>query len=160
MTIVSGQSMEPTYYTGDLVVSRCGDYEVGDVVVYNPPDVGGARVIHRIIGGDAQGWVIQGDNNDFIDPWEPADERVLGKAVLHVPKAGFIGSVLINPMTWLSLFLIAGALLVWPTRSADADVDDDDEPSADEPSGGDLAEEAPSAAVAPEVPSPRPGAGA
>ena len=64
-------------------------YQVGDIVVYNPPDVGGARVIHRIIGGNgADGWVMQGDNNDFVDPWEPTDDRVLGKAVLHLPKVG------------------------------------------------------------------------
>ena len=43
LTIVSGHSMEPTYYTGDLVVSRCGDYQVGDIVVYNPPNMGAAR---------------------------------------------------------------------------------------------------------------------
>ena len=84
LTIVSGHSMEPTYYTGDLVVSRCGPVDVGDVIVYNPPNVGGARVIHRIIDGDASGWIVQGDNNDFVDPWQPTEENILGSAVLHL----------------------------------------------------------------------------
>jgi len=123
LTIVSGRSMEPTYYTGDLVVSRCGDYGVGDVVVYNPPNVGSARIIHRITGGDAKdGWVIQGDNNSFLDPWRPTNERILGEAVLHLPKVGLLGTVLVSPMTWISLFLIAAALVLWPSKPEPAAV--------------------------------------
>lgn len=124
LTIVSGHSMEPTYYTGDLVVSRCGPVEVGDVVVYSPPDVGGARVIHRIVGGDADGWVVQGDNNDFLDPWNPTADTILGSAVLHVPNVGSFASILLSPMTWVSLLLVALALVVWPA-SQDADDADD-----------------------------------
>lgn len=130
LTIVSGHSMEPLYYTGDLVVSRCGDYQVGDVVVYNPPDVGGARVIHRIIGGNAEsGWVMQGDNNDFVDPWEPTNDRVLGKAMLHVPHLGKLASVLLSPLTWLSLLLVALALVIWPSTPRPSE----DEPEDSEP---------------------------
>ena len=117
LTIVSGHSMEPTYYTGDLVVSRCGSYQVGDIVVYNPPNVGSARVIHRIHGGDAEaGWVMKGDNNSFLDPWQPTNDRVLGKAVLHLPKVGLLGTVLVSPMTWISLLLVAAALVIWPSK--------------------------------------------
>lgn len=132
LTIVSGESMEPTYSTGDLVVSRCGPVEVGDVIVYNPPDVGGARVIHRIVGGDADGWVVQGDNNDFLDPWEPTDENILGSAELHLPHVGKFAAVLLSPLTWISLLIIALAVVVWPGRG------EDDEDSPDE--GGDGSE--------------------
>jgi signal peptidase len=138
LTIVSGHSMEPTYYTGDLVVSRCGEYGVGDVVVYNPPKVGNARVIHRIISGTPDGWLIQGDNNSFVDPWMPGNERVLGKAVLHLPKVGLVGSVLVSPITWVSLLLVAAALVVWPSREdekATGEAPATDE--GDEAAGGD-----------------------
>jgi signal peptidase I len=122
LTIVSGHSMEPTYYTGDLVISWSGNYEVGDIVVYNPPNVGAARVIHRIIGGDAEsGWVMKGDNNDFRDPWRPTNDRILGKASIHIPKVGLIGSVLVSPITWVSLLLIALALIVWPAKRGSGD---------------------------------------
>ena len=132
LTIVSGHSMEPLYYTGDLVVSRCGGYQVGDIVVYNPPDVGGARVIHRIIGGNGEdGWVMQGDNNDFVDPWQPTNDRVLGKAVLHVPQLGKLASVLLSPLTWLSLLLVALALVIWPSKPRPPG----DEPDGVEPEG-------------------------
>ena len=120
LTIVSGQSMEPTYYTGDLVVSRCGPVEVGDVVVYNPPDIDGARIIHRIIGGDAaEGWIIQGDNNDFLDPWRPTDENILGSSVLHLPHVGKVAAILLSPLTWISLLTVALAVIVWPGRGTE-----------------------------------------
>lgn len=132
LTIVSGESMEPTYYTGDLVVSRCGPVDVGDVIVYNPPDVGGARVIHRIVDGNADdGWVVQGDNNDFLDPWNPKDEQILGSAVLHIPQLGKVAAILLSPLTWISLLVIALAVVVWPGRS-DEDETDEDETDGDE----------------------------
>lgn len=131
LTIVSGHSMEPTYYTGDLVVSRCGPVEVGDVIVYNPPDVGGARVIHRIVDGDAEdGWIVQGDNNDFLDPWRPSGDQVLGSAVLHVPQLGRVAAILLSPLTWVSLLVIALAVVVWPGKAADADTTPGDDAEA------------------------------
>lgn len=115
MTIVSGNSMEPTYSTGDLVWSRCGEPAVGDVVVYTPPDTDGGRVIHRIVGGDgAQGWVLQGDNNDFLDPWNPDNADVVGIAAVHLPGLGSIVYGLGNPFIWGSLLLLAAAIYLWP----------------------------------------------
>lgn len=126
LTIVSGRSMEPTYYTGDLVVSRCGPVEVGDVIVYTPPDVGGARVIHRIVDGTPEGWVVQGDNNAFLDPWRPTEETILGSAVLHLPGVGKVASILLSPLTWVAVLVIALAVVVWPGKEPD-----EPEPSAD-----------------------------
>ncbi|WP_182113067.1 MULTISPECIES: S26 family signal peptidase [unclassified Actinotalea] len=116
LTIVSGDSMLPTYQTGDLVVSRCGPVEVGDVMVYRPDGFGGSRIIHRVIGGDAAGWELQGDNNDWVDPFEPAGEEVLGTAVLHLPHVGGIASIFLSPLTWVSVLVIAGASLLWPSK--------------------------------------------
>lgn len=121
LTIVSGRSMEPTYVTGDLVWSRCGEAAVGDVVVYAPPDTEGARVIHRIIGGDAtEGWVLQGDNNSFVDPWTPDGYRVVGVARAHLPRLGTAVFVVANPYVWGSLLVLAAAISLWP-RTADAE---------------------------------------
>ena len=138
LTIVSGHSMEPTYYTGDLVWSRCGDAQVGDVVVYTPPDTGGARVIHRIIGGNgADGWLLQGDNNDFVDPWAPDDALVVGVAQVHVPRVGSVVYVVANPYVWGSLLLIATAIYLWP-RPDTGDAADDESTDV-ESVDGDLA---------------------
>lgn len=115
LTIVSGHSMEPTYYTGDLVVSRCGTPGTGDVVVYTPPGLDRGRIIHRVVGGDAgDGWVIQGDNNDFLDPWRPHAGDVLGIARLHVPGLGRVASILLDPWAWASLLVVAAGVLLWP----------------------------------------------
>ena len=122
LTIVSGKSMEPTYYTGDLVVSRCGPVEIGDVIVYRPPGIDGARVIHRIVGCDAeQWWLIQGDNNDFMDPWRPTQENILGSSVLHLPQVGKFAAILLSPLTWVSLLVVALAVVVWPGREREQD---------------------------------------
>ncbi|MBX9245787.1 S26 family signal peptidase [Actinotalea ferrariae] len=126
LTIVSGESMEPTYYTGDLVVSRCGPVEVGDVMVYQPKDFGGARIIHRVIGGDADGWELQGDNNDWVDPFEPTGDEVLGTAVLHLPHVGKVASIFLSPLTWISVLVGALAFLVWPAKDGEAPSEDGD----------------------------------
>ncbi len=131
-TIVSGHSMEPTYYTGDLVWARSGEYEVGDVVVYQPLSETNAQVIHRIIGGSsAEGWSIQGDNNDFIDPWEPTDEQVLGKAMVHLPNLGSAIHFLASPFVWLSALVIGGGLLLWPNKPNTPATDDADASTED-----------------------------
>ena len=120
LTIVSGHSMEPTYYTGDLVVARCAKASVGDVVVYQPKELGGARIIHRITGGDATtGWVMQGDNNKSADPFNPAGSEVLGVAKLYLPKVGLIARGLTSPFVWGSFILIAIGLFIWPRRDDD-----------------------------------------
>jgi signal peptidase len=136
--------MEPTYYTGDLVVSRCGEPQVGDVVVYTPPGMEEGRIIHRVIAGSAtDGWVIQGDNNDFLDPWRPGPADVIGIARLHVPGLGKVAAILLDPWAWVSIIVVAAGVLLWPTRTerpttgAGADEPADAEP---EPADGPVAE--------------------
>jgi signal peptidase len=124
LTIVSGHSMEPTFQTGDLVVTRCAAPDVGDVVVYQPHELDGQRIIHRVIGGDAAGWQIQGDNNDWVDPFAPTNDEVLGVEWFAVPKVGLAVQAITSPWIWASLILLAVAILVWPR--ADEDEDDED----------------------------------
>ena len=133
LTVVSGHSMEPTYFTGDLVVARCGAPRVGDIVVYHPPGMGKARVIHRLVGGDgASGWTVKGDNNTFVDPFVPTDADVIGIAVLHIPKVGRVSAVLLSPLLWLAVLLAAAVVLIWPPdpETAATDEEADDVPAA------------------------------
>lgn len=152
LTIVSGHSMEPTYYTNDIVVSRCGTPEVGDIAVYATEDTGGARIVHRVIGGDgASGWQFQGDNNDFVDEFHPTNDDVLGTAVLHIPKAGLVAKTVSSPLVWLSLFVLATALFVWPAR--DDEAEREDEPKSEH--GGAVAAPEPALAAHALAPEPR-----
>ena len=134
LTIVSGHSMEPTYYTNDIVISRCGSPDVGDVAVYATHDTGGARIVHRVIGGDGwNGWQLQGDNNDFVDQFRPTDDDVLGTAVLHIPRVGLVAKAMSSPIVWLSLFVLAAALFVWPSRVDGEEPTDEPEPLVSDP---------------------------
>jgi signal peptidase len=121
LTIVSGHSMEPTLRTGDLVLARCGSAQVGDIVVYAPPGMAHSRIIHRIVGGDAAGWAMKGDNNAWTDPFTPTARDVVGVARVRVPGVGLAGRFLVNPGIWISVLVLALALLVWPARSDPAE---------------------------------------
>jgi signal peptidase len=113
--------MEPTLQPGDLAIARCGAPQVGDVVAYRPFPDKAAVVIHRIVGGDAAtGWLLQGDNNNFVDPFRPVAAQVKGTMVMSVPKAGSVLSFLGAPLVWVSMLLIAGAILLWPGRVPEA----------------------------------------
>jgi len=94
--VVSGVSMEPTLRSGALVVMiRSRDYAVGDVVAYR---VGSGYVIHRIVGEDPEGFVVQGDNKDSSDPWKPTAEDIAGKMWFQIPGGGRIIGYLRQPM--------------------------------------------------------------
>lgn len=125
LTVVSGHSMEPTYYTGDLVIARCGAPAVGDIVVYQPGEIHGARIIHRIIGGDADAWQLQGDNNDFVDPFRPGDDAVQGIARVRIPKIAILTGLMTSPFVWGGLLALGLAILAWPRDDDDLEAGDD-----------------------------------
>lgn len=102
--IVNGNSMEPMFHRGDLVLLRQqSEYEVGDIVTYKHPNIG--PVIHRIIGRDVDHYVFKGDNNDWVDRYEPVRADLTGKYWFHIPGAGKI--LLSFRQPWI-LALVAG----------------------------------------------------
>lgn len=106
--VVSGHSMEPTFWTGDVVVlQREGSYRKGDVIGYAIPKGGpgaGLIIIHRIIGGNArEGYVMRGDNKPSPDPWRPRPADVVGRERLMVPKVGLIVRYVRSPMGFAAL---------------------------------------------------------
>ena len=133
LVTVSGQSMEPGMYTGDLaVVRKTGDYAPGDVVAFHVPHedgVHGGIVIHRIVDGNAEsGFRMRGDNNDFYDPWRPTTEDVAGELVLHVPGAGKAVMAMADPVLGGAA---AAALTVFLVLAGGGRKQDDDEPAAE-----------------------------
>lgn len=102
MAVVSN-SMEPTFYKGDLIVAKGvppESLEVGDVIVYENP-LRGIDVVHRIVaiedGSPHLYFYTKGDNNktnpksDQESGLAPpvVDEWVRGKVVLVIPKLGW-----------------------------------------------------------------------
>ncbi len=125
--LVSGHSMEPVYHPGDLLVARTGSPEVGDIVVYHPTGYGNAQVVHQIVGGDGvTGWDMKGINNSWHDPWNPTNDEVVGIVHVHLPRLGIATDVLLSPILWASVLLLALGLLLWPNSHSDDDEDDDD----------------------------------
>jgi signal peptidase I len=84
----TGTSMEPLLHAGDLVLVRTATgYHVGDVVAYHNPDIDEV-VLHRIVGIDGDRFVMKGDNNSWLDSYQPAEPDMIGTMAGHVPAIG------------------------------------------------------------------------
>ena len=108
--VIRGNSMEPSYHGGDLVLVRTtAEYRIADIVAYRVPsgDIGaGHLVIHRIAGGDGgAGYLLRGDNNPSVDPWMPRDGDIAGRAWIVIPGIGRLLNSIHQPA-------VAGALAV------------------------------------------------
>ena len=102
--IIVGSSMEPKLHRGDLAVVREREsYRVGDVVLYDSRDLG-TKVLHRIVRVEGDRFVLQGDNNDFLDPEKPTEAQIVGALWTSAPAVGRVTEWLREPLH--------GALLV------------------------------------------------
>jgi signal peptidase I len=107
--VTHGVSMEPLYHTGDLVViARADSYHIGEIVAYHGGTDGNLVTLHRIVGGNANGFLIKGDNNQSVDPTHPRASQIIGRAVLHIPG---IGGVIGSPITHIAVLLAVLALI-------------------------------------------------
>ncbi|MBW3620523.1 MAG: signal peptidase I [Actinobacteria bacterium] len=89
-TVVStaGNSMEPGFHTGDLAILRPADrYAVGDVAAYHSAELE-TVVMHRIVAIEDDRFVLQGDNNTWLDPETPTSDEMVGTLALRVPQGG------------------------------------------------------------------------
>lgn len=122
--MVSGESMEPTIESGDLAVVRARDtYEAGDVVAFvtdGKVDPQGPFVVHRITEELDDGtYRLQGDNNPGEDPWNPAEDGILGEYVFHLPGAAEYLAVLRQPHVFASVLagLTVFLIMLGPEKS-------------------------------------------
>ena len=115
--IISGNSMEPGLHRGDLVVlQRASDYQVGDVATYRHPTLG--PVIHRIVAETDGRYIFKGDNNTWLDSYQPTPAELVGKFWIYVPSLGKIVEQLRRP--WLVALVVAlGGLAMVVSVSAD-----------------------------------------
>lgn len=113
LTVLTG-SMEPTYAPGDVVVSvPQEDYQVGDVVSFQPVSNDPTLVTHRIVGvqmGGPEGpvYVTRGDANGADD--DPIEEaQIMGEVVYSVP---YVGYVAVAAGDYRNLLIAAAAALL------------------------------------------------
>lgn len=120
IVFVQGTSMLPTLTSDDVVLARrYVHYGVGDLVVFRIPDsqlaaqVDDRLVIHRIVGGsETTGWVTQGDNRDYVDPWFLDHDDIVGRAERKAsigPAALGVVRLALTPLVWA----VGGALVMF-----------------------------------------------
>jgi signal peptidase len=122
LVVVRGHSMDPTFATGDLiVVEDLTDPQVGDVISYPVEARAGhqSHIIHRVVGGDASGFVTRGDNRTTNDPWTPSAGRVDGHVVLHVTGVGRLLTGWLLPMLAAAMAGMALTWALWPESEGD-----------------------------------------
>lgn len=109
--IVIGNSMEPTFHIGDLIIAhREASYHVGDAVVYRNKELENF-VFHRIISDEMGRYILQGDNNDWVDTYQPSRQEVIGKLWLHIPRGGRAIQKLRSPYVMALIAAGMGAVL-------------------------------------------------
>lgn len=112
--IINGASMEPGMRQGDLAILKTGQpYEVGAVATYRHPEIG--PVIHRIIAREGERFVFQGDNNSFVDAYQPRSDELIGRLWLHLPRAGTLLQILRSPPIFAAIAtIVLGTALMAP----------------------------------------------
>jgi signal peptidase I len=112
--IINGNSMEPLFHKGDFVILReARTYAIGDAVAYDNPDIG--AVFHRIVSEDADGFIMQGDNNTWTDGYHPKVDEIYGKYWVKLNGAGTFLMFVKTPVRLAiilgSLFLVIGIIM-------------------------------------------------
>ena len=115
--MVKGNSMEPGFHVGDLVIVRQAPaYQVGDIVTYWDAFMG-AHIFHRIIDTEQDHFVLKGDNNAWIDSYQPTRDEIVGKLWIHLPKLSVAVEWLRAPIHMaLTTGLLGGLLMVTLTK--------------------------------------------
>jgi signal peptidase I len=110
--IVDGNSMEAKFHRGDLILLRkAATYKVGDAVTYQNAEMG-RYVFHRIINLNLDRFVLQGDNNAWLDSYQPTQEEIVGKLWMHLPRVGKAVEWLRLPINMaLAVGLLGGSLM-------------------------------------------------
>jgi signal peptidase I len=109
--IVIGSSMEPDFHIGDLVVVHTEPaYQVGDAVAYRNQELQ-SFVFHRIIVQESGRYSLQGDNNSWIDTYQPSQQEMVGKLWLHIPKGGAFIQKMRSPINMAVTAGLLGGIL-------------------------------------------------
>ena len=103
--VTHGVSMQPRFHAGDLAIVRStSTYRAGDIAAYRS-DLLDTTVLHRIVKTTADGYVLKGDNNAWVDPERPGPTQMVGRLALRVPHGGVA-------LGWIRQPAVAGLLAV------------------------------------------------
>lgn len=131
---VHGHSMEPTYFSGDLVVLDTeAAPEIGNVIVFHIPQdepADGQLVVHRVVGVRDDGtYITQGDNAANPDVFLTTRADIVGSPRFSVPHGGQAIATVGSP---IGLAAVTGGLctvLLWPRKQTSQVVVEDESAS-------------------------------
>ena len=110
--IVDGISMQPNFHLGDLVLVRTkSTYQVGDAVTYWNAELG-TFVFHRIVGLNLDHFILKGDNNTWLDTYQPVQDEIVGKLWVHIPELGLAIEWVHVPINAALTFGLLGGILM------------------------------------------------
>jgi signal peptidase I len=97
LSYAASGSMVPTLQVGDgfVVDPAPGALQVGDIIVFASVVRGGQLAVHRIVGGDAEGWTTKGDANAATD--QQAGEPLVTPERIHGRVFTFADRPLVLP---------------------------------------------------------------
>ena len=124
--IIGSGSMEPTIFVNDLLLVKSeASYQIEDIITYVSPQ--GGLVTHRVKEVLDGGYMAQGDANNILDE-EISGQRVLGKVVFILPKAGGIIDGILSPAGITLLGCIC--LLLWLIQRIRRDQNEEEQDKA------------------------------
>ena len=113
------QSMYPTIKAGDVIVTYKEDnniYKTGDVITFTSDNNNGMTITHRInevlVVNDTYSYRTKGDNNNTVDGEIINSDKVIGRVVLKVPKAGYIQQFLVTKTGWIVAVVLPALAIV------------------------------------------------
>lgn len=106
--VVLSGSMEPELSVGDLlIVVRCDNYELRDVIVYQDRQT---AITHRIVSMSDDSIITRGDANNADD--DPITlEQIKGKVVFSIPLVGYLVNMIKTPLGTVVILGLAVFLL-------------------------------------------------
>jgi hypothetical protein len=110
--------MLPNFHSGDLVVLRHQPtYSVGGVAAYRSGDLG-ITVMHRIVAVNGDHYVFKGDNNGWVDSYQPTASQIVGAEWVHLSGLGAVLVTLRAPVITAFIVGLLWLFVFWPRSSS------------------------------------------
>ena len=123
--VIGSGSMSPALSVNDVLIVKADvSYQIEDIITYVSSK--GGLITHRVKEVTDNGYIAQGDANNVPDEEIPG-QRVLGKVVFSIPRAGAIIDGILSPA---GIILLASIfILLWLIQRIRNDENEDDEES-------------------------------
>ncbi|MFW9910528.1 MAG: signal peptidase I [Candidatus Thorarchaeota archaeon] len=135
LVVVTSESMEPTFYRGDLLILQARtpeDIHLLDIVVYQDTTWHtDGPVVHRVVEIREENgtyyYITKGDNNDMPDPGERTYDEIVGVVVATIPWLGNVSLFLRTTVGFVTMIGIFFLILIVPEFACKSEESKEDE---------------------------------